>query len=139
MNEREHDGFERSVLSALSTALAQEYGRAVEPAVVALFGSRALGRARAGSDVNLAVALDAPMEAAIRQRLEAAIAATLRRDVDLVDLLSAPSHLVSQALRHGRILAGARTPALGEIIARMVAEREDIALYHRRILEERAR
>jgi hypothetical protein len=42
-------------------------------------------------------------------------------------------------LRHGRILRGAGTPALGAIIAKMVAEREDIAPYQRRILEERAR
>jgi len=139
MNDRHPYGLERAALSALSSALAQEYGRAVAPAVVVLFGSRALGRARAGSDVDLAVALEARLQEPIRQRLETAIAATLKLNVDLVDLLSAPSHLVSQALRHGRILAGARTPALGAIIARMVAEREDIAPYQRRILEERVR
>lgn len=139
MNDRQLDGFERAALSALYSALAQEYERAVAPGVVVLFGSRALGRARAGSDVDLAVALDARLQEPIRQRLETAIAATLKLNVDLVDLLSAPSHLVSQALRHGRILSGAGTPALGAIIARMVAEREDIVPYQRRILEERVR
>ena len=139
MDQRRPDDLEQRLLSALSSALAQEYGRATEPAVVVLFGSRARGRARTSSDVDVGIALDAPLEETIRQRLEAAIAAALMVDVDLVDLLSAPSHLVSQALRHGRILHGAGTPALGSIIAKMVAEREDIAPYQRRILEERAR
>lgn len=108
MNDRRAEGLERAALAALSSALAQAYGRAVAPAVVVPFGSRAL-------------------------------AATLKLNVDLVDLLSVPSHLVSQALRHGRILSGARTPALDALIARMVAEREDIAPCQRRILEERVR
>jgi predicted nucleotidyltransferase len=133
------DNLERRVLAALASALAQELGRAVSPAVVVLFGSRARGRARAGSDVDVAVALDAPMPADARQRVAAAVASALKLDVDLVDLLSAPSHLVSQVLRRGRILLGARTPALGKLIARTVAEREDIAPYQRRILEERVR
>jgi predicted nucleotidyltransferase len=133
------DNLEQRALAALASALAQELGRAVSPAVVVLFGSRARGRARAESDVDLAVALDAPMPSGVRQRVAAAVASALRLDVDLVDLLSAPSHLVSQALRHGRILLGARTPDLGRLIAKMVAEREDIAPYQRRILEERVR
>jgi predicted nucleotidyltransferase len=139
MSQRQPDDLGEHVLSALFSALEREYGRAITPAVVVLFGSRSHGRARARSDVDVAMALDAPMQETIRQTLEAAIAAALRLDVDLVDLLSAPSHLVSQALRHGRILHGARTPALGAIIAKMVAEREDIAPYQRRILEERVR
>jgi predicted nucleotidyltransferase len=138
MNPQPRD-LEQHLLSALSAALAQECGHATAPAVVVLFGSRARGRARAQSDVDVGIALDAPLDETIRQRLEAAIAGALKIDVDLVDLLSAPSHLVSQALRHGRILRGAGTPALGAIIAKMVAEREDIAPYQRRILEERAR
>ncbi len=131
--------FERAALSALSSALLQEFGSAVLPRVAVLFGSRALGRSRVSSDVDLAIALDAPLREKQRQRVEAEIAATLRTDADLVDLLSAPSHLVSQVLRHGHVLVGAGSPALGSIIARMVTEREDIAPYQRRILEERAR
>ena len=71
--------------------------------------------------------------------MEGGVAATLRMDANLVDLLSAPSHLVSQILRNGHVLVGAGSSALGSIIARMVSEREDIAPYQRRILEERAR
>ena len=131
--------FERAALSALSSALLQEFGSAVLPRVAVLFGSRALGRSRASSDVDLAIALDEPLRGSQRQRIEASIAATLRMDADLVDLLSAPSHLVSQILRNGHVLLGAGRSALGSIIARMVSEREDIAPYQRRILEERAR
>jgi predicted nucleotidyltransferase len=125
--------------AVLSSALVQEFGRAVVPCVVVLFGSRARGRSRASSDVDLAIALDAPLHEQQRQRLAASIAAALQVDTDLVDLLSAPSHLVSQVLRHGQVVVGAGSPALGSIISRMVSEREDIAPYQRRILEERVR
>lgn len=127
------------LLAALAAALAQQFGRAVTPSVVVVFGSRASGRARASSDIDIGVALEAPLGEARRERIEASIAAALRVDVDLVDLLCAPSHLVSRALREGRLLAGARTPALGALISKMVSEREDIAPYQRRILEERVR
>lgn len=125
--------------AVLSSTLVQEFGRAVVPCVVVLFGSRARGRSRASSDVDLAIALDAPLHEQQRQRLAASIAAALQVDTDLVDLLSAPSHLVSQVLRHGQVVVGAGSPALGSIISRMVSEREDIAPYQRRILEERVR
>lgn len=124
---------------AVLRALVQEFGCADRLRILVLFGSRASGRERASSDVDLAVALDAPLQGQEQQRLQASISAALRTDTDLVDLLSAPSHLVSQILRHGEILVGARSPALGSIISKMVSEREDIAPYQRRILEERVR
>ncbi len=139
MEKMELSDLERSIHAALACALEREFGRAVVARVVVLFGSRALARERASSDLDLAVALDAPINAFQRQRIEASIGAALRVDTDLVDLLSAPSHLVSRVLRSGRILTGAGSPALGSMIARMVSQREDIAPYQRRILEERVR
>lgn len=139
MGKMELSELEQRVHAALASALDREFGRAVVARVVVLFGSRAAARERASSDVDLAVALDAPINAFQRQRIEASIGAALRVDTDLVDLLSAPSHLVSRVLRSGRILAGAGSPALGSMIARMVSQREDIAPYQRRILEQRVR
>lgn len=130
---------EQNVQIALAGALDREFGRAVVARVIVLFGSRALARDRASSDVDLAVALDTPINEFQRQRIEASIALALGVDTDLVDLSSAPSHLVSRILRSGRILAGAGSPALGAMIAKMVSQREDIVPYQRRILEERAR
>ena len=139
MGKIELSELEQSVHAALACALDREFGRAVMVRVVVLFGSRAVARDRASSDVDLAVALDEPIDELRRQRIEASIGAALGVDTDLVDLLSAPSHLVSRVLRSGRILAGAGSPALGAIIARMVSQREDIAPYQRRILDERVR
>ena len=98
----------------------------------------ALPRKR-GRGTAAAIALDAPLHERERQRLEALMAAARQVDTDRVDLLLAPSHLVSRALRDGQVLVGAGSPALGSIISRMVTEREDIAPYQRRILEERVR
>ena len=139
MSQPDLSDLARRVPAVLCRVLAQEFGRALAPRVVVLFGSRATGRSRVSSDVDLAIALDAPLQEQQRQRLEASIAAALQVDTDLVDLLSAPSHLVSRALRDGQVLVGAGSPALGSIISRMVSEREDIAPYQRRILEERVR
>ena len=139
MSDIDSSEFDERAGRAISSALLGEFGRPIVPRVVVLFGSQASGRSGASSDVDLAIALDAPLREQQRQRLATSIASALRRDTDLVDLLSAPSHLVSQVLRHGRVLAGAGSPALGSIIARMVSEREDIAPYQRRILEERVR
>ena len=126
-------------LDALHRTLAAEVGPQASARVVVLFGSQASGRARASSDVDLGIALEAPMDAALRERVAASVAASIGRDVDLVDLLTAPSHLVSQALRTGTLLAGARSPALADLVCKMVAEREDIAPYQRRMLEARNR
>jgi len=139
MGNIESSEFDERAGRAVASALLREFGRPIMPRVVVLFGSLASGRSRASSDVDLAIALDAPLRDQERERLETSIASALRRDTDLVDLLSAPSHLVSQVLRHGRVLIGACSPALGSIIAKMVSEREDIAPYQRRILEERVR
>ena len=139
MRDSDSCDLRQEVREAVSRALVQEFGRADTLRMLVLFGSRARGRQRASSDVDLAVAMDAPLQGQEQQHLQASISAALRTDTDLVDLLSAPSHLVSQILRHGEILVGARSPALGSIIAKMVSEREDIAPYQRRILEERVR
>ncbi|MSQ71139.1 MAG: nucleotidyltransferase domain-containing protein [Betaproteobacteria bacterium] len=130
---------EQRLPELLSVVLAQEFGATVVPDVLVLFGSRAAGRSHASSDIDVGLALGTRLDEPRRQRIEAAIAAAFMVDTDLVDLLSAPSHLVSQILRHGRILIGSGTSALGALIARMVSEREDIAPYQRRILEERVR
>lgn len=73
-----------------------------------LFGSQVKGRARAQSDIDLAVLLIEDMEkfARFEKRLElmAALSAFSRRNVDVVILNDAPPLLCHQALSEGRLV-----------------------------------
>lgn len=72
-----------------------------------LFGSHARGEARPDSDIDLAVLTREPVARALLDplaRLEMDLADTLGRDIDLVDLRSAPPDLVHRVLRDGRLL-----------------------------------
>jgi predicted nucleotidyltransferase len=74
-----------------------------------LFGSRARGGARAGSDVDIAVLLDPPPAASLSGipetlRGELGLAAEAEADVDLIVLNNAPPDLVHRVLRDGQLV-----------------------------------
>jgi len=83
------------------------------------FGSKARGKARPGSDVDVAVLLDGEISLVEELRLRAEVVETLRRDdVDLVVLNQAPP-----LLRYEVIAAGARLFARDEEAADRYEER----------------
>lgn len=72
-----------------------------------LFGSRAIGRARERSDVDVAVLLDEEDSVARferRLRLMTEVSDVCGREADVVVLNDAPPVLQHQVLRHGRLL-----------------------------------
>ena len=71
-----------------------------------LFGSCATSRATADSDVDIAVLLERtpPVSLDSLSALRGALERALRREVDLVDMRTAPPDLVHRILRDGRIL-----------------------------------
>jgi predicted nucleotidyltransferase len=73
---------------------------------VYLFGSAAEGRLRADSDMDLAVLAAAPIAPELRFDTAEACARQLGREVDLVDLRTAPLVLQAQIVGRGRRLAG---------------------------------
>jgi len=92
----------------LLAALGAAWGGDARVAAAFLFGSRATGRARADSDIDVAVLLDPaprPDEAyAVRSTLLAALAGHLATErVDLVVLNDAPPALAFRVLREGRL------------------------------------
>jgi predicted nucleotidyltransferase len=98
---------ERRTLSADITALTEYL--AAQPDVVAayLFGSRATGRARAASDVDVAALLneeDSFARFERRLQLMVEVSDVCGREADVIVLNDAPPLLQHQVLRHGRLL-----------------------------------
>lgn len=83
----------------------REYARA-RPQIVAvyLFGSAAEGRARPGSDVDLAVMTRWPLSGEERLEMEVDLSARLGRDVDLVVFETADPVLKHEILRPKALL-----------------------------------
>ena len=120
-------------LERLAAALAGE--RDVQVAVA--FGSLARGEARFGSDVDVAVLTDRPLTSDRRSALMELVAAVTGRAVDLVDLRAAGVPLLRSALREGRELVRKDEAAYGRLVARMVADAEDLLPLQQRLLRDR--
>jgi len=70
--------------------------------LVVLFGSAATGRRHGGSDLDLAILGDTPLD--LVELTNRVITLTHVNDVDLVDLRRAPPLLAMEVARHGRLL-----------------------------------
>lgn len=105
---------ERTIVELLSARLGARL------LAVYLHGSRAEGRARADSDVDLAVLADGALDAVMRFDLEQDLATALHAEVDLLDLRSAPAFL------RGRVAALGQTMLIVDEFA--AAEFETLAL-----------
>lgn len=106
----------------LCAAIARALERLPDVQAAFLFGSRATGRARPDSDVDVAVLLDvaaAPKDARTRlSRIIEALGREIAADrVDLVILNDAPPALAFQVLKHGLV----------------VCERDSVALHRFRV------
>jgi predicted nucleotidyltransferase len=114
---------------------------AADPSVglAVLFGSVAWGRARRDSDVDLAVAGAAPLTADEKAALIADLAVLTGRPVDLIDLSTAGTDILRQALRKGRLVYLKDRALYAELIKRLVFEQADWLPYRDRILAERRR
>jgi predicted nucleotidyltransferase len=95
----------------LAPAVALIEARVPGVQAVYLFGSRASGQEGPASDVDLAVLAPRPLDGWERFDLEQQIAATLSRDVDLVDLRRASTVLAAQVVATGRVLLDAAPTA----------------------------
>jgi predicted nucleotidyltransferase len=89
--------------------------------LLVLFGSVARGSATAGSDVDLGLCLRAA-STALRQQVEVALARAARRELDLVDLASAPPLLRFEIARDGRPIHEGRPHAWADFRARAMID-----------------
>ena len=72
-----------------------------------LFGSRASGRPRADSDIDLAILADSPLAPERRACIIEAVALATGCPIDLVDLYHAPEPVLGEALKGVRLLGNA--------------------------------
>jgi len=104
--------------------------------LVVLFGSVALGRQRADSDLDIAVAAKRALTAHEKIALISALAERTGRPIDLIDLKVVSEPLLGQIVRHGRRILGSDT-LYGELISRHLFEQADFMPYRSRLLAER--
>lgn len=104
------------------------YSRKRGQDLLILFGSRARGRSRKGSDVDLAIAgAGKPDLAELTDEL---IDLLHENDIDLIDLRRCDPLAGMQALDHGRVLF-ARRGALGEVASYVARRYADTAKFRR--------
>ena len=102
-----------------------------------LFGSLARNRARAHSDLDLAVAGLHPLSSAEKCTLIEALALIAGRPVDLIDLPSADGLILAQVLTTGKVILCTDRALYAALIKKMLFNDADMMPYHRRILAAR--
>jgi len=101
-----------------------------------LFGSQASGRARADSDVDIAVMLPRAMTASEKIAMVGDLALATGRAIDLIDLRTAGEPLLGQIIQHGTRLLGS-DERYAQLVTRHLLDEADFMPYVRRMLAER--
>ena len=84
-----------------------------------VFGSFAEGRQTSGSDIDIAVAAQAPIDSHRRLALNDEIASAAGRPVDLVDLHRAGPLLLTRALTRGKHIVKRDSRVLARLLVKM--------------------
>jgi predicted nucleotidyltransferase len=96
-----------------------------------LFGSRAAGRARAGSDVDLAGLFRRSPSPLELLEAQAELGGRFGIELDLIDLDRASPILAMQVLRHGRLLVDRDPRRRAAFVTRTVSMYEDLKIDRR--------
>ena len=100
-----------------------------------LFGSRASGRDRADSDVDLAVLFAQPLAAEQKQVMTESIAAKLGCAVDIVDLFETPEPITGEVVKGERLFGD--DAAYARLLTRHLMNVADFLPLRQRLLDER--
>lgn len=122
-----------NIFQSVTTALANEPG--IKVALV--YGSAAAGKMRPGSDVDVAVLFDRPLDMEARLALWGKLTDALHREVDLVDLYDLGGEILHQILTKGRVIIKNDAQAYYLLLQRMVYNEEDFMPQVRRALRTR--
>ncbi len=121
------------IFQAVATTLAEEPG--IKVALV--YGSAAAGTMRPGSDVDVAVLFDRPLDMDARLGLWDRLTDALHREVDLVDLYDLGGEILHQILTKGRVVIKNDVHAYFRLLQRMVYNEEDFMPQVRQVLRTR--
>lgn len=120
----------------LDNQLRELFARFPQITLAVLFGSIASGSYREDSDLDIAVAAQAPLSHDEKIAFVSALAESTGRAIDLIDLNSVTEPLLGQIVAHGRRILGSDT-LFGQLIYRHLIEQADFMPYHTRLLAER--
>jgi predicted nucleotidyltransferase len=102
-----------------------------------VFGSTAAGKSAAGSDLDIAVAAEAPLSPETRLEILEALSSATNREIDLIDLMAETGPILKQALSKGVVVRNSDTLLYARLISRMLFAEADMMPYYYRILRER--
>ena len=102
-----------------------------------IYGSFATGKMRPGSDLDIAVLFDRPLDSERKMDLAARLEKSLSRTVDLADLFSLNGTILRQILCKGQVLLNNDPAALAVLTRRMIYNQADMMPLVRRTLKER--
>jgi predicted nucleotidyltransferase len=122
--------------SNLESAILSVLGSCEDLRLVILFGSLASGTARADSDLDLALDVGHPLDAAEKMQIIGHLSVVTGRPVDLVDLRTVGEPLLGQILRYGKRLFGSND-RYADLIRKHLFDQSDFLPYRNRILAER--
>lgn len=105
--------------------------------IAILFGSMARDSAGSGSDVDLAVAADCPLDSQAKMALIETVSSLTGRPVDIVDLRSIGEPLLGQVLCKGQRLLVRDKGLLAGLMKRHLFDSADFLPYRQRMLAER--
>jgi len=91
-----------------------------------LFGSQTSGKTHAGSDADVALALNVEMSPYRRGDLSARLSEALGCEVDVADLRTAQGEFLAQIVLGGEVAVKRDTSLLAELAIRAMAYREDM-------------
>jgi len=107
--------------------------------VVIVYGSAATGNMRTGSDVDVAVLFEKPLDMEMRLAVWDRLTDALKCEVDVVDLYGLGGEILHQILTQGRVVIKNDAQAFFRILQRMVYNEEDFMPQVRKVLEARVR
>lgn len=104
-----------------------------------LFGSQASGRTHAGSDSDVAVALDGEMSPVRRGELSARLSEALGCEVDVADVREAQGEFLAQIVFGGEVAVKRDASLLAALAIRALGYREDMRPMVLRALKDKVR